>query len=438
MGLLDALNSADGRFYAGLLAAAQPRAGGRMSLGGGLLEGLGQADAWTQAQAARAAAEQDRQMKATLMQAQIADMAAQEQQRRAQAAELQRKSAEQQRLQGLLQQAVAGGPITGTQANAATGIAGPRPEALGAVGQRPPINFQALIAQGVPTELVKALAESQDYGKAEVARTVDGMDPQGRPSTMQFDKFGNRVGAPVQQWKAPEKVDVGGQVQFVDQVTLAKLSALTKTVSPDAQLSANTTMRGQNMTDARARELNQINANAVGKVEWKQDVNGNWVGLPREVTGAGPVSPVTTTVPGKREQQAQNALSIIDAAGPLIDKSTNSYIGAGVDQAARLFGDATPGAMAGAQLKALEGALMMAQPRMEGPQSDKDVALYRQMAGQIGDTTVPREQKKAALQVIRQLHARYAGQGGNQGGGASGSWGPTVPATSGFKVLGVE
>ena len=51
---------------------------------------------------------------------------------------------------------------------------------------------------------------------------------------------------------------------------------------------------------------------------------------------------------------------------------------------------------------------MMAQPRMEGPQSDKDVALYRQMAGQIGDSSVPAAQKKAALQVIRQLHARYS------------------------------
>lgn len=52
---------------------------------------------------------------------------------------------------------------------------------------------------------------------------------------------------------------------------------------------------------------------------------------------------------------------------------------------------------------------MMAQPRMEGPQSDKDVALYKQMAGQIGDATVPAEQKKAALEVVKKLHQRYAG-----------------------------
>jgi hypothetical protein len=52
---------------------------------------------------------------------------------------------------------------------------------------------------------------------------------------------------------------------------------------------------------------------------------------------------------------------------------------------------------------------MMAQPRMEGPQSDKDVALYRQMSGQIGDPTVPGAIKQAALETIRGLHEKYAG-----------------------------
>jgi hypothetical protein len=76
------------------------------------------------------------------------------------------------------------------------------------------------------------------------------------------------------------------------------------------------------------------------------------------------------------------------------------------------FGHATKGAQAAAQLKALEGAIMMAQPRMEGPQSDKDVALYRQMAGAIGDSTIPIETRRAALQTVYQLHQKYASQAG--------------------------
>ena len=48
-------------------------------------------------------------------------------------------------------------------------------------------------------------------------------------------------------------------------------------------------------------------------------------------------------------------------------------------------------------------------PKMSGPQSDKDVAMYRQMAGAIGDPTIPADQKLAAMQTIREIQNRYAG-----------------------------
>jgi hypothetical protein len=121
------------------------------------------------------------------------------------------------------------------------------------------------------------------------------------------------------------------------------------------------------------------------------------------------VVPIEAQAPGKREQQARNAIDVINSAEQLIGKATSSYAGAGVDAASRLFGVSNKGADAAAQLKALEGALMMSQPRMEGPQSDKDVQLYRQMAGQIGDSTIPVSQKQAALQTIKQLHQKYTG-----------------------------
>jgi hypothetical protein len=48
-------------------------------------------------------------------------------------------------------------------------------------------------------------------------------------------------------------------------------------------------------------------------------------------------------------------------------------------------------------------------PKMSGPQSDKDVALYRQMAAVIGDSTIPYDQKAAALDQVRAIQERYAG-----------------------------
>jgi hypothetical protein len=153
-----------------------------------------------------------------------------------------------------------------------------------------------------------------------------------------------------------------------------------------------------------------------GGVEFKQDANGQWIALPKKV-GPGPIQarPVEG-VPGKKEAAAKNILAIVDEAEKLIGDSTGSYLGAAYDLGAQAVGKSTAGAQATAQLKVLEGQLMMAQPRMEGPQSDKDVALYRQMAGQIGDPTVPRETKKAALSKIKSLQQKYAGTGGASGG----------------------
>jgi hypothetical protein len=47
---------------------------------------------------------------------------------------------------------------------------------------------------------------------------------------------------------------------------------------------------------------------------------------------------------------------------------------------------------------------------MTGPQSDADVKLYKEMAGQIGDSTIPAAEKKAAMKTIRILNQKYADQ----------------------------
>ena len=59
-------------------------------------------------------------------------------------------------------------------------------------------------------------------------------------------------------------------------------------------------------------------------------------------------------------------------------------------------------------------------PKMTGPQSDKDVQLYREMAGQVGDPMVPRAQRQAAAATIRKLNEKYAGmpQGSSKNDGS--------------------
>lgn len=231
MGLLDALNGPDGIFALGLLDAAAPKPV-RTSFGGGMLQAMQQAQAWRQAQDDRKQREALQALQMQHLQVQIGETQAQAQQRQAAVQEAQRKVAEMQRQQALIAKAFA--PVAPAQANAQSGIAGPRPEALNVVGSRPQVDWQQLIAQGVPAELVKHLAEAPNLGAPEVARTIDGRDAQGRPVTLQFDKQGRQIGQGVAQWKAPEKVDTGGQVQFVDPVTLANLGRFGKTQTPDS------------------------------------------------------------------------------------------------------------------------------------------------------------------------------------------------------------
>ena len=47
---------------------------------------------------------------------------------------------------------------------------------------------------------------------------------------------------------------------------------------------------------------------------------------------------------------------------------------------------------------------------MQGPQSDKDVLLYKQMAGDLANPQLPRETRMAAARTVRALNEKYAGQ----------------------------
>ena len=210
---------------------------------------------------------------------------------------------------------------------------------------------------------------------------------------------------------------------------LGTWAALGPQVSPDARFNRETAEQGRQSTQefqsaqgkiAHARRMEEIRAQrqptatqpaAPAGYRWKAD--GTMEAIP-----GGPADAKLN--PPKKLSDAKDVLEIIRIAEPLIDKATNSYVGAGVDQAARVFGKATDGGLAISQLKALQAALMLKMPRMEGPQSDRDVQLYREAAGEIGDPTVPAENKRAALEVIKAINQKYTSGGAS--GGASGSW----------------
>lgn len=204
--------------------------------------------------------------------------------------------------------------------------------------------------------------------------------------------------------------NTGGSTVALDPYTGKPVSTIQNTQSPDSVASVAATMRGQNMSDARARDLNEITRQGQRSQIINDPTQGPIV-VDKGTAQARQVMLDGRAVPGeataKREAAGRNLLPLIAQAEKLIDGATGSYLGAGADQGARFLGVATDGAQSIAQLKVLEGNIMMAQPRMEGPQSNLDVDLYRQMAAQIGDPTVPNATKKAALRTIKSLYAKY-------------------------------
>ena len=140
-----------------------------------------------------------------------------------------------------------------------------------------------------------------------------------------------------------------------------------------------------------------------------------------KVLGKGPKLTDTGKLENKRQFNMQGIGAIIQRADDLLsgqerDPSgvsrpvptpTGSGIGAAYDYAAGVLGASPSGSVQAQQMKAIGGALVTKMPRMEGPQSDRDVALYKEMAAQIGDATVPISRRKAALDTVKQLWSKY-------------------------------
>jgi hypothetical protein len=268
------------------------------------------------------------------------------------------------------------------------------------------------------------MADDMEEQYSQTPQTVRGADGK-----LQLAQFGKRGGIKIADGMTPaEKLHFAGTgdraaVGF-DQYSGAQVSQGLPVAMDPAQADASKRGWAQyGLSKAADQRAAENAAKGSDGPAWVNDLERGLQidpksGQTRPITANG--APVGAKGITKQAEQSKTALTIIGEAEKLIDKSTGSYLGAGVDQAARVFGSSTQGAEASAQLQALEGALMLNQPRMEGPQSDKDTMIYKQMAGKIGDPTVPNPIKKAALSTIKSLHKKYST--GASVGGATGGW----------------
>jgi hypothetical protein len=212
-------------------------------------------------------------------------------------------------------------------------------QATGRIQMTPQLYGRAKMA-GLSDAEIKALVESPDWGRQEVARLVDMADPQGRPAQQQYDRFGQPIGGAIPKAYERRTVDLGGAVQERDPYTGQMLGSLPKTQTPDSLASNALTMRGQNMADSRAREglalqrAGMAADGAMGKppagYRWKAD------GSLEAITG-GPADPATKADKAPTESQSKDFLfaSRADAADRLATEALKkaSVSGASINDA---------------------------------------------------------------------------------------------------------
>ena len=132
-------------------------------------------------------------------------------------------------------------------------------------------------------------------------------------------------------------------------------------------------------------------------------------GVPLKAQPQGGIGTTTQNAQREETQRLQRVDAILPEIEKILPNATSSYVGAGADLLGRAVGYSTDGAKATAQLKTLAGQLVSLMPKMSGPQSDKDVAMYREMAGNLADDTQPIQTRMAALQTIKALNNKYKG-----------------------------
>ena len=228
-------------------------------------------------------------------------------------------------------------------------------------------------------------------------------------------------------------VDAGGTIPFTATDPISgkptTTGSITKTMSPSDEQQAKDAAAGRAVQWARLAE-DKRQAGVKETRETKDDADpGKYTqvivdpdrgpllvdrktGKFSEVTSAAGerVSGKNVTAAKKLESQLQIG---IEEARKLIPIATGSGVGRAVDAATSFVGYSTEGDDASTQLETLAGWMTSNVPRMQGPQSDKDTLLYKQMAAQVGDRTKTRAARLKALDTLEGLQKKYSEMAGS-------------------------
>ncbi len=321
--------------------------------------------------------------------------------------------------------------------------------------------YLKMLASGVPLDKVKGIYEASNIGRPKI-KNIETISLNGAPTKVGIDEYGQQVAQIGTEWKPLQIQDFGGYVGGIDvtnpnapvksfgQKTLApgesqriaieqqrlqlakQAQAFDQGLAPDQgmPMSGGMSVNPPQISGGAALPGGPLPTGMLGGAQSQasgmqqvpnQALLSKRLGKPPEGKFWADAQGNTIDIPGgnKKQNEAQrvsvkdatDALYIIDEAQKLLPKATGSPVGAGLDVALKTFGYATDGYSTTNKLKTLEALLISKMPKMSGPQSDKDVALYRQMAGNIGDPMTPVKVRQDALETLKTIQQKYAGIG---------------------------
>lgn len=169
--------------------------------------------------------------------------------------------------------------------------------------------------------------------------------------------------------RAQQNIDLGGSFARIDPRTGLPVSLADKTLTP-ADLPENAAAK------TAAQERAKIGAEAQGAMD-------------------------------KKALQAGGVLDLVQQAESLLPQATNGMAQNVLTSAQSAIGVSNERTQADKQLAVIGAGLVSNVPRMEGPQSDADVKLYRQAAGDVANPNIPTGDRLAALQQIKSLNQKY-------------------------------
>jgi hypothetical protein len=170
--------------------------------------------------------------------------------------------------------------------------------------------------------------------------------------------------------------------------------------------------------DQRTFALSEANKRAAEQVKIREEARQKATKLEEEQRA---IEAKSKEIDLKKSKNLENLPTLIARAksvlkGESVDETgavtkaplpTQSLGGSIVDAVGAFVGKTPQGAAQADRLGVIGGAMVLAMPRMEGPQSDADTKLYREMAGKVGDNTISIERRLAALDEVEKIYSKY-------------------------------